>query len=127
MTIRNFTDHAANERTFLAWLRTGLAVSAFGLVVDRLNLFLAGITAVMRPQTTGAMVDSAAPLRHYEGLALILLGIVIMVLGGIRFLRASREIDRAERVAAPGSRVELMLTCALALLTAGFFVSLALL
>jgi Domain of unknown function (DUF202) len=28
--IRGYSDHAANERTFLAWLRTGIAVIAFG-------------------------------------------------------------------------------------------------
>jgi putative membrane protein len=26
--IRDYSDHAANERTFLAWLRTGIAVIA---------------------------------------------------------------------------------------------------
>jgi len=28
--IRGYSDHAANERTFLAWVRTGIAVIAFG-------------------------------------------------------------------------------------------------
>jgi putative membrane protein len=28
--IANYTNHATNERTFLAWMRTGLAVAAFG-------------------------------------------------------------------------------------------------
>ena len=29
--IRGYSDHAANERTFLAWVRTGIAVIAFEL------------------------------------------------------------------------------------------------
>jgi uncharacterized membrane protein YidH (DUF202 family) len=28
--IANYTNHTANERTFLAWLRTGMAVTIFG-------------------------------------------------------------------------------------------------
>ena len=36
--IRDYSDHAANERTFLAWLRTSIAVIAFGFVVEKLNL-----------------------------------------------------------------------------------------
>jgi putative membrane protein len=36
----NFSDHAANERTFLAWLRTGIAIIAFGFVVEKFNIFL---------------------------------------------------------------------------------------
>ena len=42
--IRGYSDHAANERTFLAWLRTSIAVIAFGFVVEKLNLF--ALTAV---------------------------------------------------------------------------------
>jgi len=37
--IRDYTDHAANERTFLAWVRTGIAVLAFGFVIEKLTCF----------------------------------------------------------------------------------------
>jgi putative membrane protein len=39
--IKNFGDHSANERTFLAWVRTSMAVIAFGFLVERFDLFLA--------------------------------------------------------------------------------------
>jgi hypothetical protein len=51
--IKNFSDHAANERTFLAWLRTGLAVAAFGFVIEKFNLFIAMI-AESTPSSTAA-------------------------------------------------------------------------
>ena len=35
--IDNYTDHAANERTFLAWVRTAISIVGFGLVTARLN------------------------------------------------------------------------------------------
>ena len=38
--IQSFSDHAANERTFLAWVRTGIAVIAFGFVIEKFNLFV---------------------------------------------------------------------------------------
>ena len=38
--IRNFSDHSANERTFLAWVRTAIAVMAFGFLVEKFDLFL---------------------------------------------------------------------------------------
>ncbi len=38
--IRNFGDHSANERTFLAWVRTAIAVMAFGFIVEKFDLFL---------------------------------------------------------------------------------------
>jgi putative membrane protein len=33
--IRKFSDHSANERTFLAWVRTAIAVMAFGFLVEK--------------------------------------------------------------------------------------------
>lgn len=38
--IPRYTDHAANERTFLAWVRTALAIVAFGCVLAKFDLFL---------------------------------------------------------------------------------------
>jgi len=35
--IPNYSDHAANERTFLAWVRTAVAVVGFGLAFSRLG------------------------------------------------------------------------------------------
>ena len=33
-------DHLANERTFLAWIRTSLGIIAFGFVIERFGLFI---------------------------------------------------------------------------------------
>jgi uncharacterized membrane protein YidH (DUF202 family) len=38
--IERYTDHAANERTFLAWVRTSIAIMAFGFLVEKCDLFL---------------------------------------------------------------------------------------
>src|SRR5258707_13898421 len=46
LMIRGYSDHAANERTFLAWVRTGIAVIAFGFVIEKFNLFV--LTMAMR-------------------------------------------------------------------------------
>lgn len=35
--IANYADHAANERTFLAWVRTAMSVVGFGLAIARLG------------------------------------------------------------------------------------------
>lgn len=32
--------HMANERTFLAWIRTSVAIMAFGFVVEKFSLFV---------------------------------------------------------------------------------------
>jgi putative membrane protein len=52
--IHSYTDHAANERTFLASLRTGIAVTAFGFFIEKFKLFLA----------TSAAASAVDPGRH---------------------------------------------------------------
>ena len=46
--IQGYADHAANERTFLAWVRTGVAVIAFGFVIEKFNLFLLSLLVLPR-------------------------------------------------------------------------------
>jgi putative membrane protein len=127
LAIRHYTDHSANERTLLAWLRTGLAVIAFGLFVEKLNLLLPAVAGSIPPVGSSPSVVSGFLTRvlPYEGLAFSLIGVAMIGLGGIRFVRAAREIDRTEPSAARGSRAELGLTGGLALLAACFCVSLA--
>jgi putative membrane protein len=43
--VRDYSDHAANERTFLAWVRTGIAVIAFGFLIEKFNLFVLTIAS----------------------------------------------------------------------------------
>ena len=71
--IRNFADHSANERTFLAWVRTAIAVMAFGFLVERFDLFL-----LVAAPGLGSRMPSLPGERfgNRAGLALIILGMV---------------------------------------------------
>ena len=122
--IPHFTDHAANERTFLAWVRTGLAVVAFGFVVERLNLFMMAL-ADNAPTEAGRKLWShrvATPFGRYDGLALIAVGITLIVIAAVRFVRTTRSIDDPERRMASNARTEMILSAVLALLAAAFSV-----
>jgi putative membrane protein len=61
----------AAERTFLAWIRTGLALMGFGFVVARFSLFLHEVAAV---QGTSA---PSPGLSRWAGIALIVLGVLL--------------------------------------------------
>jgi putative membrane protein len=120
--IRAFSDHAANERTFLAWVRTGIAVIAFGFVIERFNLFLIAIAGSAPLQAAERVrIDRlSGPLGRYDGLALIAAGLAIIVLAAIRFLRTGRLIDDTEAHSADSIRTELILSAAIVVVVAGF-------
>ncbi|HXA70641.1 MAG TPA: DUF202 domain-containing protein, partial [Stellaceae bacterium] len=69
--IKNFSDHAANERTFLAWVRTAIAVMAFGFLIERFDLFL----QIAAPSLAGRTLSPAdQEFGNIVGFALIVLG-----------------------------------------------------
>jgi putative membrane protein len=119
--IANYTNHAANERTFLAWIRTGLAVAAFGFLLAKLNVFL-GVASETPPhipaEATHAFV--AVGGRHV-GMALVAIGIAIIVRSGIGFERTRRAIDRDEVIRIAHSWMEPVFSAALAISVAIFW------
>jgi putative membrane protein len=119
--IRNFSDHAANERTFLAWVRTAIAIMAFGFLVAKFDLFLRieGANSAARTAPGGGFVGDVA------GLLLFVLGGVMMVLATIRFRATARDIAAAEMRPGPGERTDLLLIGLLLLLGVTLFVYLA--
>ena len=118
MSIKNFTDHAANERTFLAWVRTSIAVTAFGFLVERFDLFL----AAMAPSSAlSTLVIHRSAFGREAGLLLIVAGVAMVVLSAARFARTAKEIDSGEIVPGTGSRLDIALAALLALLGVALF------
>jgi putative membrane protein len=122
--IARYRDHAANERTFLAWIRTGLAVAAFGLFLVRFNAIGGGSPPHPAAENAGAFAAVAA---HYAGLAMVVVGITIIGRSSIGFERTRHAIDRDEVIQMPQSRAESLLSVALAIAVAIFCIYLAVL
>ena len=85
------SDYLASERTFLAWIRTGLALMGFGFVVARFGLFLQQVQAlhVVAPQKSYG-------LSLWFGTALIAAGIILNVFAGFHHLNLVKTLDRGE-------------------------------
>jgi putative membrane protein len=118
VTIRNFSDHAANERTFLAWVRTSIAVTAFGFLVERFDLFLAILAPAALQQNISV---HRSEFGQVAGLVLIVAGVVMVVLAAIRFVRTAKQIDDERVWPGTGSRVDIALAALLALLGIALF------
>jgi putative membrane protein len=121
--IANYTNHAANERTFLAWIRTGLAVAAFGLFLVKLNVFVDAVGGGSIPHLPAEHAGAAA--TRYAGLAMVAIAIATIARSSFAFERTRRAIDRDEVVQVPRSRAESLLSAALAIAVLIFCINLA--
>ena len=124
--IRNYSDHAANERTFLAWVRTGIAVVVFGFVIERFNLFLSTVAGaeVLDERLRRALEKLSGPAGRYEGLALILVGLALIVAAAMRFVRIRRLLADEQVHEAGGYGPELLLSAILILVVTAFSMNL---
>jgi len=68
-------DHLANERTFLAWVRTALGLIGLGVVLERL-------------------VAGGQRLGVVAGVAFICFGGLALIYAVIRYLRVARHLER---------------------------------
>jgi putative membrane protein len=123
--IANYTDHAANERTFLAWIRTGLAVAAFGFFLVKLDVLVDAVGSGSLPHLSGAAAVAAA--ARYAGLAMVAIGIAIIARSSAGFERTRRAIERHEVVQIPQSRAASLLSAALVVAVVIFCICLAVL
>jgi len=116
--IQHYSDHAANELTFLAWFRTAIAVMGFGFLIERFDIFLATMASA-RPAVQGHR------FANETGLAFVLLGVAMTMVAAVRFFRIAKQIDTAETVPSSGSVFDLALAALLVLLGLSLFLYLS--
>jgi putative membrane protein len=95
MSLRS-TDTLANERTFLAYLRTALAFIAFGFVIARFALFEREISFVMHVTLPGKQTSAVF------GIMMAISGVAVGVYGALRYVLTDRAIRREQISAMPG-------------------------
>ncbi|RDS79656.1 DUF202 domain-containing protein [Dyella monticola] len=107
--IPRFTDHAANERTYLAWVRTAITVMAFGFLLERFDIFLSYASRA------GGQPISNLHTRASEwlGLMLLLFGALIVLFATFRFYRNRKLISSDETFAYGGRLFERLMAAAL--------------
>jgi uncharacterized membrane protein YidH (DUF202 family) len=101
--VLNRRVHMANERTFLAWIRTSIGIMAFGFVVEKFALFVKQLSYVLEISGLSGQQKNFKPLsetvplsRGYSsvfGIILVGLGTLMGVLAFIRYKITERQID----------------------------------
>ena len=79
------TEYLANERTFLAWIRTSIAIISLGFVVAKFSLWLGELAARLDPQMQTYRVGASMPI-----------GVTMMALGGVLAVLAAVALSRCE-------------------------------
>jgi putative membrane protein len=83
-------DHLANERTFLAWVRTSVAIVVFGFAIGRFAIAMRQLTEFQgrSSRTTGFSV--------WMGMSAILAGVVMVGAGLMRYRKTRAQLDQGK-------------------------------
>jgi putative membrane protein len=81
-------DHLANERTFLAWVRTGAAIVVFGFAIGRFSIAMRQLTAL-----SGHAVRTAG-LSVWMGAGSIVAGLILVVAGLFRYHKTRTQLEQ---------------------------------
>lgn len=80
-------DHLANERTFLAWVRTGAAIVVFGFAIGRFSIAMRQLTAL-----EGHPIRTAG-LSVWMGASSIMAGVLLVIAGLVRYRKTRTQLD----------------------------------
>src|SRR5438046_398554 len=81
----------AAERTFLAWIRTGIALMGFGFVVARFGLFLRELAITHQP-----LPHHSTGLSLWVGSGLLIIGIIVNIGATLQHVRLLNRLNRGE-------------------------------
>jgi len=87
----SLADYLAAERTLLAWIRTGLALMAFGFVLARFALFLRELHLMQ-----SAYLGDSYGLSLWFGTALIVVGVIVNAFAGWHHVQLVRALNRGD-------------------------------
>ena len=115
--VGNRRVHMANERTFLAWVRTSIGIMAFGFVLERFALFIKQMSYLLRASNMGNALPTSDGYSSIAGIFLVGLGSLLCVLAFIRYKKVERQID--DDTYLPSPVLNMVLT--LSVLSVGIF------
>jgi len=104
------SDALAAERTFLAWIRTGLALMGFGFVVARFGLFLRQLQLLQHN-----VAEPSYGLSLWFGTALIVAGVAVNLFSAWHHFRLMKQLDQGGPIPSRPSTEAILVALFLAL------------
>jgi len=88
-TLPNVSDHLANERTFLAWIRTSVGIMAFGFVVVKFTLFIKQISWLLGKEVGIHQQGYSS----FIGIFLVVVGAITTLLSYLRYNDIKNQLN----------------------------------
>ena len=85
-------DHLANERTYLAWIRTSLGIMVFGFVVVKFTLFMKEVPLLLGKEVSVYQKGYSA----FLGIVIVLVGTITAILSYIRYKNTEKQLREGQ-------------------------------
>jgi inner membrane protein YidH len=90
--LTHITDHLSNERTYLAYLRTGVSLMSFGIAIKRFSIFL---------ETSNRMRDAPVLatrviVSEQFGIGMVITGMLLLAWAAIHYVLVMHQIERQD-------------------------------
>ena len=100
-------EHLANERTFLAWIRTSISLMGFGFVIVKFALFLKQVSIMLE----GKVIIPSKGYSAVVGVVMVGLGILIGLFAFWQFRKIGKQLNNDSYV--PSNMLSVFLTLAI--------------
>lgn len=85
-------DYLANERTFLAWMRTSIGIMGFGFIVVKFSMFIKHITLIIDGQISLSELSNSGVI----GMLLVIVGVLTAVMALINYKRIKKQLQTGD-------------------------------
>ncbi len=115
--VSNRRVHMANERTFLAWIRTSIGIMALGFVVEKFAIFIKRLSHFVEKAETSKVAPSSMSYSSVFVIMLVAMGAFMGLLAFVRYKKVEREIN--DNTYRPSVILDILVT--MGIITIGLF------
>lgn len=85
-------DYLANERTFLAWMRTSIGIMGFGFIVVKFSMFIKHITLIIDGQLSLSELSDSGVI----GMLLVIIGVLTAIMALVNYKRIKKQLQTGD-------------------------------